>query len=452
MTFDRTNVAEAETRLDEEWDQTRDALETDDLVRIYLVEIGRVGLLTKADEQTLARRIETYKHVEGIEAKLPSPGAQEIPGGWMRVLQYLNPICDSEPLVDALSRYLGLGRKSTLLESLSAPELRVALDGELPDEMLNFLAELLNKEPEQVKEDILQLSLDIRLLPDELLEVLARESTRAELGKTSELPEFNEAMEPHELAFSNHLDQIKDEGARAQQHLAEANLRLVVSIAKKYLGRGMPLMDLIQEGNLGLLRSIEKFDYRKGYKFSTYAHWWIRQATTRAIADKSRTIRLPVHIVETMGKLKNVSRLLVQEYGHEPTNAEIALGMKVSEDRVAELLSLGRVTTSLEKPVGVEETGRLGDLIEDTSALAPDEAASYQFLKEHLADTLGTLSDREAQVLQLRFGLEDGQSRTLEEVGRVFGVTRERIRQIEANAFRKLRSPSRFRRLRDFLD
>ena len=324
------------------------------------------------------------------------------------------------------------------LEDHDIDVLRIQSEDEEPnDDML-----LLSEEGEEDNEETDVENIDLTVPEGVSIEDPVRMYLK-EIGKVPLLT----ADEEIELA-----KRMEDGDENAKKRLAEANLRLVVSIAKRYVGRGMLFLDLIQEGNLGLIKAVEKFDYRKGYKFSTYATWWIRQAITRAIADQARTIRIPVNMVETINKLIRVSRQLLQELGREPTPEEIAKEMNMSVDRVREILKISQEPVSLETPIGEEEDSHLGDFIQDDNVPVPADAAAFTMLKEQLEEVLGTLTEREQKVLRLRFGLDDGRARTLEEVGKEFNVTRERIRQIEAKALRKLRHPSRSRKLKDYLD
>ena len=315
-----------------------------------------------------------------------------------------------------------------ILDTLSGLNIEVIKDEAIPEAELNA-----ESEPEEI-----DISVPEGISIDDPVRMYLKEIGKVPLLTADE-----------EIELAQRMEQGDEE---AKKRLCEANLRLVVSIAKRYVGRGMLFLDLIQEGNLGLIKAVEKFDYRKGYKFSTYATWWIRQAITRAIADQARTIRIPVHMVETINKLIRVSRQLLQEYGREPSPEEIAKEMGISESKVREIIKIAQEPVSLETPIGEEEDSHLGDFIPDDDAPAPAEAAAFTLLKEQLMSVLSTLTPREEMVLKLRFGLEDGRARTLEEVGKEFKVTRERIRQIEAKALRKLRHPSRSRKLKDSID
>jgi RNA polymerase primary sigma factor len=358
------------------------------------------------------------------------------------------PMNNEELSKDAITELINKGKKTGMLtyneimDSLEDIDLNPDQIEKVYDAFEDMGIEIVGEEPRQ--EEINEEDLDLDLSLPEGISI--DDPVRMYLKEIGKIP----LLTPEEeIELAKRIEQGDEE---AKKRLIEANLRLVVSIAKRYVGRGMLFLDLIQEGNLGLLKAVEKFDYRKGYKFSTYATWWIRQAITRAIADQARTIRIPVHMVETINKLIRVQRQLLQELGREPTPEELAKEMGMPEEKVREIMKIAQEPVSLETPIGEEEDSHLGDFIPDEDAPAPAEAAAFTMLKEQLMDVLDTLTPREEKVLRLRFGLDDGRARTLEEVGKEFNVTRERIRQIEAKALRKLRHPSRSKKLKDFLD
>jgi RNA polymerase primary sigma factor len=430
-----------------------EGISVNDTVRMYLREIGQVPLLNARQEILLAQKIEIGEYLESYRTQLAADwhpeqvdmiGAQmyqRLQKTWPVVADAIRLLYEivNQPLPDPLT--------PGCLREVSAIQERMTFEQrQLFEKRRNELIKQHRMTAEQFDQTFAQATIIFSLLPDAVQQRLIA------LTDWLTVEEVQQACAAARDQLWRDWNLAIEQGKTAREDLTQANLRLVVSVAKKYIGRGLQLLDLIQEGNVGLIRAVEKFDYRKGFKFSTYATWWIRQAITRAIADQARTIRIPVHMVETINRLMRESRRMLQELGREPTDEELSRALGIPVDKVRSIRKTSLEPVSLETPVGQEEDSQLGDFIEDSKVLAPSDAASHQMLREQVEQVLNQLTERERRVLQLRFGLEDGHSRTLEEVGKEFGVTRERIRQIEVKALRKLRHPRLGKKLRDYLE
>jgi RNA polymerase primary sigma factor len=422
----------------------------EDLLNLYLGEVGQTPLLSADETKMLASQIEDGKHLVRLEKEwLAEHGTQ--PSAIELLLDLVNRFTRGRLLFETLCQYLKVPSRGSTAEKVSHPDLRHAIDGSIDQHLSSAIAGITGVDQTTVEKDMIGLSLDSRLVPWHIVEEASRKSSAAGFDEVLQSPEFHDKMEAHHSEIARHFKQIGERARRATDHMIQANLRLVISVAKRRIGWGVPLSDLIQEGNIGLMQAVQKFDHRRGHRFSTYAIPWIWQAVNRAVDDQSRIVRLPGHVVEDLTKLSRVRRNLAQKLGRQPVEEELVSETGLPSKKIESLLRLSSgVPASFETPVG-EEGGQLGDLIADQASLQPEEQSAASLLKEELSKTLESLTPRERRIIELRFGLGDEYSRTLAEVGTELGLTKERIRQIEKEALGKLRHPSHSRELIGYL-
>ena len=422
----------------------------EDSVSLYIAECSKTPLLTSRDEKVLSSRMELANYLSHVEKQLPARASRRSPEADI-VGSLISRLAAHGSLAEKLFKHYRSVGAATLSMKIYDSALRAHIDEVISEETVQFAAKSAHVETEEALQDITELSIVTRLIPWQTIDGYTEMKTVAELKEAAAKPDFARYLESMNVKLKEHFTELKQSGHEAAEHMIKANLRLVLSMAKKYRARGMPLSDLIQEGNIGLMRAVEKFDYRRGFKFSTYATWWIRQAINRVIYEQSRTIRLPVHTVETITKMNNARQKLLQKLGRKPTSDEIATEMGVDTDKIDWLVGiLYAEPVSLDIPIGDDES-QLSDFIQDEVNPAPEDEAANSMLRQQFRDVLSSLTDRERKIIEMRYGLDNEQGLTLKEVGHEFGLTRERIRQIEKEALAKLRHPSRSRKLIDYL-